>query len=906
MERFAKKIPSNPLLAEGMRKIFTAPSGKQFEISLIEEKKGTYSIQAKELAKPSIEKIVLPKALGKQSVLIGGEAALIRESYARQLNGYIAPEFEFEPIPALGDAFRAWQASGKKTAELYQNTTIEGINPFFLTGAANIVFFENWRTSGAAIGATAGGFFGERGRGIGAQLGELTLGLGFVDFIAGPGAAIGREFALQSRKSDVGIQKAELLGGLAFLLFAPGIVGKGLSRSSISVKTAEYPTLVERVSSTKNYFVGKASKYFEVETSSFFGFGRTRKGNLLEAELVAKRPSVAEAEAMARGEWTPMRNKRTRLAPQQQIEQTKITGKIETPKVLPEPLKTPETTALAIRKSGELAKKIVEVGGKKTKEPSTIAGLPSTNVKGETVVSSYRGKITETKGLKAAKSLLPAKKNLGGIEALDRFYSEKSSAVATKKGKSIGGIGITSISKKVSAQTPIGELTYQKGTTRGVDVFEKKARIKKEDFEQLALSQKEIALLLTKTDKGIERAIVFSRKKTQPEKIKTVKQVKRKHYPLETTFETQKKISGSAWEYTTAFPERIQELDLSAFVKVGKAKKPFYAVAVGEAQKGFRTKIVSIEKEARASATQSLKAKATSASGLTASSTAKGKIVIKEFKPTELPKDSQLFTTKMGEVLIVQPKTKTVSRVFPSMKEKSFVAIIPKSKERVAFGELSEKSLGGTGKTKKIRASEKSEKLVLRTPSIISSQEKTKTLIVPISATRQIVGRATRKAVKEAQRTRTRTQTITIAPEVPIFETPRPPRTPIGWPPHTKGKERLPKKLRKLLGFDVFVRRRGKFKKANPFALTKSAAYGLGARITSGTAAATFFVKPSKQSLVSTIQDDYFQRVAGKYYRKGSELIEKTLYRINTPGEFRQITAKGIEANRRRFVKKFL
>ena len=99
-------------------------------------------------------------------------------------------------------------------------------------------------------------------------------------------------------------------------------------------------------------------------------------------------------------------------------------------------------------------------------------------------------------------------------------------------------------------------------------------------------------------------------------------------------------------------------------------------------------------------------------------------------------------------------------------------------------------------------------------------------------------------------------------------------------------------------GFDVLVKRKGGFTKANKILLEEGSAYALGQAITEGTAARSFIVVKSqrkgrtqKLNLPGFSPDRY-------YSSKSNAIVERSKFAINTPGELREITYKGIWANK--------
>jgi hypothetical protein len=100
-------------------------------------------------------------------------------------------------------------------------------------------------------------------------------------------------------------------------------------------------------------------------------------------------------------------------------------------------------------------------------------------------------------------------------------------------------------------------------------------------------------------------------------------------------------------------------------------------------------------------------------------------------------------------------------------------------------------------------------------------------------------------------------------------------------------------------GFDVFVKRKGKLKKANKNPLTKRAAFALGQKVTDVTAARSFEVLPSFEN--GTPQELPFASFNQSHYYKSKRtglLVELPKYSINTAGERKEITYQGIAANK--------
>ncbi len=163
--------------------------------------------------------------------------------------------------------------------------------------------------------------------------------------------------------------------------------------------------------------------------------------------------------------------------------------------------------------------------------------------------------------------------------------------------------------------------------------------------------------------------------------------------------------------------------------------------------------------------------------------------------------------------------------------------------------------------------------------------------------------------LKQVTRALPRRRVITVrAPPRPVTRPRRRGAPFIGLPPLLAPSARRVAPIR-VPGFQVQVRRRGEFVPITRAALPKGLALRVGAREVERTAAATFRlvptgvrVKPSK--VVQGLPP--FQQRKFRPPKEGGTLtfIEKTEFRINTPGEKREITAKGLLAlQRKRSVK---
>ena len=116
-------------------------------------------------------------------------------------------------------------------------------------------------------------------------------------------------------------------------------------------------------------------------------------------------------------------------------------------------------------------------------------------------------------------------------------------------------------------------------------------------------------------------------------------------------------------------------------------------------------------------------------------------------------------------------------------------------------------------------------------------------------------------------------------------------------------------------GFNVYVKERSmygrkivkptKFKKVNVHSLTKRDALSLGATIADESAAISFKIKPTdKKPKKSLLPTKSFESIGHKFRKKGDVYIEKTKYRIDTPGEIKEISARGWLSNKRKAMTK--
>jgi hypothetical protein len=105
-------------------------------------------------------------------------------------------------------------------------------------------------------------------------------------------------------------------------------------------------------------------------------------------------------------------------------------------------------------------------------------------------------------------------------------------------------------------------------------------------------------------------------------------------------------------------------------------------------------------------------------------------------------------------------------------------------------------------------------------------------------------------------------------------------------------------------GFAAYEKRFGKFFALNKAPISQGEAFNLAIKETQNTAGVTFFVKPTGTMIKRRPNQFFNQQALREYYtkRKGNKTLylQKNKFRIRTPGEFRDITAKGLAATRRK------
>jgi len=173
--------------------------------------------------------------------------------------------------------------------------------------------------------------------------------------------------------------------------------------------------------------------------------------------------------------------------------------------------------------------------------------------------------------------------------------------------------------------------------------------------------------------------------------------------------------------------------------------------------------------------------------------------------------------------------------------------------------------------------------------------------VTSAQATKQ--AQAQKQAVKQAQKLTYAQEAIpapptTVLPPIPISVT-------IPRQPPKKGKPIIPSKKQ---GYHTYVKEKGRTIKVTKHPLTKRQALGKGVHYTDNTPSRTFYIKkaPKKQELKPepkyNMTYGMYQYKYRKPYKRGKKksfspkYIEKTRYAIDTPGEKKGITVKGLQA----------
>jgi len=199
-------------------------------------------------------------------------------------------------------------------------------------------------------------------------------------------------------------------------------------------------------------------------------------------------------------------------------------------------------------------------------------------------------------------------------------------------------------------------------------------------------------------------------------------------------------------------------------------------------------------------------------------------------------------------------------------------AISPKAQSK-AFGKTFQEAYSRMAKGKAIELEKKTGKGI--------------TSLIGVSEMRR---ESQRRAVALRAITRTKTEFKPLE-EVKM----KPPTLRVPWLPRKKPS--LKKQAARLeKGFEVFARRQKKVFKLSEKALTKKQALGLGAAWAMKGAGVSFKLKPTEKLVRTTKGDDVWSK-AKKQFRlgKGGFFLERKKYRIDMPGEKKEITQKGLE-----------
>lgn len=181
------------------------------------------------------------------------------------------------------------------------------------------------------------------------------------------------------------------------------------------------------------------------------------------------------------------------------------------------------------------------------------------------------------------------------------------------------------------------------------------------------------------------------------------------------------------------------------------------------------------------------------------------------------------------------------------------------------------------------------------TKQIIQTEKKN--IFLPKTSTRSTTGLRVATLTRQETIQEPRRQQVTIQTPRRVLVTPKPKQNVVV--PRTKAVFAGLKPQRQPTGFDVFVRKKGVFYKANVKPLEKSQALGFGAYRTSTTASATFQIRPSQTpGLGKFFGGGGFLNNFYSAKQSPNTYIQKRSKRIGTPGEKYEITYKGLYTKR--------
>ena len=137
----------------------------------------------------------------------------------------------------------------------------------------------------------------------------------------------------------------------------------------------------------------------------------------------------------------------------------------------------------------------------------------------------------------------------------------------------------------------------------------------------------------------------------------------------------------------------------------------------------------------------------------------------------------------------------------------------------------------------------------------------------------------------------------------PVIKTPDPPPPTTLLPPKMYiGKPSKALSMPKQSGFRLEVRRKGKWMPAFKGVFTKESAHGLAQQLVGGTPLASYRISkaygiPKMVAGLPKYKPEQFRmQIKGGKKVPSGVFVEKTKFRIDTPGEFKGITSKGLEA----------
>lgn len=178
----------------------------------------------------------------------------------------------------------------------------------------------------------------------------------------------------------------------------------------------------------------------------------------------------------------------------------------------------------------------------------------------------------------------------------------------------------------------------------------------------------------------------------------------------------------------------------------------------------------------------------------------------------------------------------------------------------------------------------------------------TKTKTLPLVLTQPLTKTKTQTLTQTLPQTQTLTQTLPLT----LTKTQTLTLTQLKIPILKLDYKQLHKKPKRE-GYHTYVKEKGKYKKVTEKPLIKQQALGKGAYYADNTPVRTFYIKPAKKAATIGSEPRYmgtwmvnkpkFRKPIrkGKESKKDTRWIEKTKYNIDTPGELKGITVKGLQ-----------